>query len=141
MLIGEYQHSVDPKGRVAIPAKFRRGLDAGMVVTRGLDSCLFIEPKEEWLKRAAKTASLPLGNANARAYHRNMIGGAIDQECDSQGRILLSDGLRSYAGIKEKVVIVGLYNRIEIWDETKWHEYRKTIEQNANTIAEDIGQI
>ncbi len=140
MFIGEYQHSIDPKGRIAIPAKFRRDLENGMVVTRGLDSCLFVYPKDEWMKQADKLVKLPLGQANARAFARLMVGGAIDAECDAQGRILLSDHLRSYAGIKEKVVIVGLYDRIEIWDEGKWHDYRSSIEQNSDQIAEEIGK-
>ncbi|MEK7636379.1 MAG: division/cell wall cluster transcriptional repressor MraZ [Patescibacteria group bacterium] len=141
MFIGEYQHAVDPKGRVAIPAKFRRGLEGGIVVTRGLDACLFVYPKDKWIKQAEKILSLPPWQANSRAFHRLMIGGAMDVECDAQGRILLGDHLRSYASIKEKVVIVGLYDRIEIWDETQWHEYRGTMEKNSDGIAEGIGRI
>jgi MraZ protein len=141
MYVGEYQHSIDSKGRMAIPAKFRRGLEGGMVVTRGLDSCLFIYPKEEWIKQAAVISKMPMGHANTRAFHRLMIGGANDTECDAQGRILITDHLRSYAGIKEKVVIVGLYDRIEVWDEIKWQEYRATIEKNSEAIAEQVGDL
>lgn len=141
MFFGEYQHSIDPKGRVAIPAKFRRTLENGMIVTRGFDSCLFVYPKEEWLKQAHKISELPIGQANARAFHRFMVGGATDAEYDTQGRVLIGDHLRSYAGLKEKVVIVGLNDRIEIWDETKWHEYRSSIEKNADTIAEQITKL
>ncbi|MEK7149168.1 MAG: division/cell wall cluster transcriptional repressor MraZ [Patescibacteria group bacterium] len=141
MLIGEYQHSIDGKGRVAIPAKFRRDLEGGVVVTKGLDNCLFVYPKDVWVKQAEKMSGLSANQANSRAYGRFILGGATDSEFDGQGRILISDYLRSYAGIKEKVVIVGLYNRVEIWDEAKWHEYKSHMEKNAEKIAEDLGQM
>lgn len=141
MFFGEYQHSIDPKGRVAIPAKFRRGLENGLVVTSGLDSCLLIYSKDEWVNRAQKVLEHPVEQANSRAYHRFMFGSAMDAECDSQGRILISDRLRTYAGLKEKVVLVGLYNRIEVWDEERWKEYKAKLDEKGTEIAEQIASM
>ena len=141
MFFGEYQHSIDPKGRVAVPAKFRRGLENGLVVTSGLDSCLLIYPKDEWLKRAQKVLEHPIENTSARAYHRFMFGSAMDAECDSQGRILISDRLRSYAGRREKVVMVGLFNRIEVWDEEQWKKYKTQLDKDGTQIAEQISSL
>lgn len=141
MFIGEYQHSIDSKGRMAIPAKFRRGLEGGVIVSKGIDQCLSIHPKEEWVKFADRISKPTIDQANSRAYKRHTLGGAIDVEFDAQGRILISEYLRSYAGIKEKAVVVGLYNYMEVWDEEKWKTHKSEIEKNGDKIAENLGNI
>ena len=141
MFIGEYNYSVDPKGRLALPAKFRKSLGKEVVVTRGLDSCLFVYNKTEWTKLAEKLSNLPISQANTRAFSRLMLAGAMDVSIDSQGRIMLPDYLRKYSLINKKAVIAGLYNRIEIWDEVKWNEYKAKTEKDGNEIAEKLGEL
>ncbi|MEK7511692.1 MAG: division/cell wall cluster transcriptional repressor MraZ [Patescibacteria group bacterium] len=138
MFIGEYNFSMDAKGRIAIPVKFRCALGKEFVVTKGLDNCLAVYTKEEWTKIAERVSSLPTSQANSRAFSRLMLGGAMDVRLDSQGRIVLPDYLRQYAGISKKVVIAGLYSRLEIWDEEKWSAYKKQTEKNSNDIAEQL---
>lgn len=141
MFIGEYKHAIDEKGRLAIPSKFRKSLVKGAVVTRGLDSSLFLFPKEEWGKLAEKLASLPLGQSNSRAFARLMLAGAMDVELDKQGRVVLPEYLRQYAGLKKTTIVAGLYNRLEIWDEEKWETYKKKVESDADTVAEKLGEL
>lgn len=141
MFIGEYKHSIDEKGRLAIPAKFREDLASGAVVTRGLDASLFLFPKEEWGKLAEKLASLPLGQSNSRAFARLMLAGAMDVEVDKQGRIVLPEYLRQYAGMDKSVVVAGLYTRLELWDADKWEVYKRTTEADAGAIAEKLGEL
>jgi len=139
MFIGEYNHSIDEKGRLALPAKFRSELESGAVVTRGLDNCLFLYTQTEWNALAQKISSLPISQANTRAFSRLMLAGAMDVELDKQGRVVLPDYLRSYAGLKKKAVITGLYNRLEIWDEDAWKEYKSQTEEESGDIAEQLG--
>ncbi len=141
MFIGEYQHSIDEKGRLAVPVKFRNELAQGAVVTRGLDSSLFLFPKEEWDKLATKLANLPLGQSDTRAFARLMLAGAMDVELDKQGRVILPEYLRQYAGLGKNVVVAGLYTRMEIWDATKWEAYKKATEADAEHIAERLGDL
>lgn len=141
MFIGEYQHNIDNKGRLAIPAKFRASLKQGAVVTRGLDNCLFLYTKDEWKKLASKLASLPIAKANTRAFSRLMLAGAMDVDLDNQGRIILPDYLRKFAAAKKKVIIAGLYNRLEIWDEQKWQRYKSGTEKSSTDIAEALGEL
>jgi len=141
MFIGEYNYSVDEKGRLALPAKFRTSLKAGAVVTRGLDNCLFLYTKKEWETLAEKLVALPISQANSRAFSILMLAGAMDVELDRQGRISLPDYLRQYAGIAKKVIVAGLYNRLEIWNEEKWEEYKKQTEKDGNEIAENLSQL
>ncbi|MFH1089849.1 MAG: division/cell wall cluster transcriptional repressor MraZ [Candidatus Uhrbacteria bacterium] len=141
MFIGEYQHSIDEKGRLAVPVKFRNELAQGAVVTRGLDSSLFLFPKEEWDKLATKLANLPLGQSDTRAFARLMLAGAMDVELDKQGRVILPEYLRQYAGLGKNVVVAGLYTRMEIWDATKWTAYKKATEADAEHIAERLGDL
>lgn len=141
MLLGEYQHNLDNKGRVAIPAKFRDKLSAGAIVTRGIDNCLFVFTMREWEVLAGKLVNLPLAQANSRAFVRLMLAGAVDEQVDSQGRILIPDYLRKYAGLKKQVVIAGLYNRVEIWDQVKWNEYKEKTEAASEEIAEKLGEL
>ncbi|MCF7795270.1 division/cell wall cluster transcriptional repressor MraZ [Patescibacteria group bacterium] len=141
MFIGEYNHNLDSKGRLAIPAKFRVSLKKGAVVTKGLDNCLFLYSKEQWQKMAEKLASLPTSQAKARAFARHMIAGAMDLEFDSQGRITLPEYLRDFADLDKKTIIAGLYNHLEIWDEGAWNKYKKQAEKNSNDIAESLGDL
>ncbi|MCX7589595.1 MAG: division/cell wall cluster transcriptional repressor MraZ [bacterium] len=141
MLIGEYNHNMDSKGRIAIPAKFREDLGAGAIITRGLDNCLFVFSTKEWESLIQKLMSLPLSQANSRAFVRLMLAGAKDAEFDAQGRILIPDYLRKYAGIKKGVIITGLYNRIEIWDEEKWQDYKQKTESRTEEIAERLSDL
>jgi MraZ protein len=134
MFIGEYSHTIDEKGRLAIPAKMRAKLMDGAVVTRGIDTCLFVYTKEEWEKLAQKLAALPLTDSRARAFVRLMLAGAMDVEFDKQGRILLPNYLRAYANLKKQAVVTGLYNRLEIWDETAWKEFKAKTEQDTEDI-------
>jgi MraZ protein len=141
MFIGEYRHNIDDKGRLAIPVKFRGDLAHGAVVTRGLDTSLFLFPKEEWDKLAEKLAGLPLGQSNSRAFTRLMLAGAMDVEMDKQGRMVLPEYLRTYAGIGKDVIVAGLYTRLEIWDAKKWQAYKTTAEGDAEKIAEQLGEL
>lgn len=141
MFIGEYSVSIDDKGRLAIPKKFRDDFAAGMVVTRGLDNCLFVYTAEEWKKLAEKLASLPLAQKNTRAFSRLMLAGASDAEPDKQGRILLPDYLRSFAKVTKKVVVAGLYNRLEIWDAEEWETYKTQTERGSTDIAEQLSAL
>lgn len=141
MFIGEYQHAVDEKGRMAIPAKFRKSLAGGVVVTRGIDPHLYIFPAEEWAKLADKIAKLSITQANSRAFSRHMLGGASEAEIDSQGRILIPEYLRKHAGISNQAVVIGLYDRVEIWSDERWQEHHAKIEQNSQQIAEQLGEL
>ena len=141
MLLGEFNHNLDNKGRMAIPAKFRDKLNAGAIITRGIDNCLFVFANAEWEILAQKLIALPLAQANSRAFVRLMMAGASDVEVDSQGRILIPDYLREYAGLSKAVVVAGLYNRIEIWDEVKWRAYKEKTEGASEQIAEQLGEL
>lgn len=141
MFIGEYSHSLDTKGRLAVPAKFRQEIAQGAVVTRGLDSCLFLYPQEEWLKLAQKLAELPISQAKSRAFARLMLAGAMDVSIDRQGRILIPGYLRQYAKMHKQVVIAGLFNRLEIWDAGIWNKYKAQTEKDSGEIAEAMGEL
>lgn len=141
MLLGEYKHNLDSKGRLAVPAKFREKLSSGAIITRGLDSCLFVFGSKEWDVLAQKLIALPLSQANSRAFVRLMLAGAMDVELDSQGRILIPDYLRKYASLNKETVIAGLYNRMEIWDEHTWERYKQKTESASEEIAEKLGEL
>ncbi len=141
MFIGEYRHSIDQKGRLAIPVKFRGELESGAVVTKGLDDCLYVYTAAEWRKLAEKLAALPMSQSKARAFARLMLAGAMDVALDKQGRIILPEYLRKYAGLKKNAVAAGLYNHLEIWDETAWEAYKKKTEQESGDIAEQLGAL
>lgn len=138
MLIGEYHYTIDNKGRLAIPAKLRKHFIEGIIITRGLENCLFIFSINEWQKLVEKLKNLPLAQANSRAFSRLIFSGAIESELDSQGRVGIPEYLRKYANLEKKVVIVGVYNRLEIWDEDKWQKYRKETEDSVIDIAEAL---
>ena len=141
MFIGEYSHNLDDKGRLAIPAKFRAILKKGAVVTKGLDNCLFLYSKEQFETIAKKFAELPVSQAKARAFARHILAGAMDVDFDVQGRINLPEYLRSFAGLRKSVIVAGLYNRLEIWDERQWNNYKASTEKNSNAIAEELGDL
>jgi MraZ protein len=141
MFIGEYKHNLDDKGRLAIPAKFRVALKKGAVVTKGLDNCLFLYSKEQFDIIAKKFAALPISQARARAFSRHMLAGAMDLEFDTQGRITLPEYLRNFSGLKKNVIVTGLYNHLEIWNEAAWNKYKQESEKNSNAIAEEMGDL
>lgn len=141
MFIGEYTHSIDDKGRMAVPVKFRAALGKGAVVTRGLDGCLFVYTSAEWRKLADKLVTLPIAQANTRAFSRLMLAGAMEVDIDSQGRVLVPDYLRKYAGLSKQVVVTGLYNRLELWDEAAWTKYKSSTERSSVDIAEALGTL
>ncbi len=132
---------MDIKGRMAVPAKFRRDLDGGAIITRGLDRCLFVFSKSEWEILAKKLTALPLSQSNSRAFARLMLAGASDVEIDQQGRILIPDYLRQYADLKKQTVVAGLYSRLEIWDAAAWKQYKAKTESASDEIAEKMGEL
>ncbi|MFH0840589.1 MAG: division/cell wall cluster transcriptional repressor MraZ [bacterium] len=141
MFIGEYNHKLDDKGRIAIPNKFRALLKSGCIATKGLDNCLFLYTRKEWEKLAERLARLPFNKANERAVARLLLAGAMDLDFDKQGRVTLPEYLRQFAGLKKQVIVAGLYNRLEIWDETAWKKYKTTTEKESNAIAEALDGI
>ena len=141
MFLGEYQYSIDDKKRLAVPVKFRSSLGKKAVVTRGLDDCLFMYPMKEWEVLAKKLSQMPLSQADARGFARIMLAGAMEVSLDALGRILIPDYLKNYAGLSKKVVIAGLYNRVEIWDEKKWNTYKEKTEKSAGDIAERLKEL
>ncbi len=141
MFIGEYRHSIDEKGRLAIPVKFRGDLESGAIVTRGLDGCLYVYTSSEWQKLANKLAAMPMSQSNSRAFARLMLAGAMDCAIDGQGRIVLPEYLRKYANVKKNVVIAGLYNHLELWDEKAWNAYKQKTEKDSGDIAEQLGAL
>ena len=141
MFIGEYSHSIDPKKRLAVPSKFKNDLKKKVVITRGLDKCLFVYPMKVWEKLASKLGTLPVGESKTRSFIRLMLAGAIDADIDSQGRILIPDYLKDYADLKKNVTIAGVYDRLEIWDEKKWNAYKNSAEKNTDEIAEQLGKL
>jgi len=141
MFIGEYNHSIDNKKRLAIPSKFRKELGEKAILTRGLDNCLFLYPIQEWQKFSEKLGQLSMGQANTRSFARLMLAGAAEAGFDSLGRILIPDHLKNYAELKKKIIVAGVLNRLEIWDEEKWINYKKEIEKNTDAIAEKLGEL
>lgn len=123
MFIGEYQHSLDEKGRVIVPAKYREQLGEHFVLTKGLDECLFIYPMTEWTLFEQKLKELPLTNMNARKFVRFFLSGAMECSPDKQGRILIPNALRVYSGIEKDIVFIGMSNHIEVWSKEKWNIY------------------
>ena len=140
MFIGEYQHALDNKNRIIIPSKFREELGNKLVMTKGLDGCLYAYPMDEWKKLEDKLKALPLTNKNARAFVRFMFSGAAEIEIDKQGRALIPQNLIEYAGILKEIVSIGVLSRIEIWSKEKWSEYNA---QNIdfNEIAEKMTEL
>lgn len=141
MLIGEYTHTLDPKKRISLPAKFRKDLGKTVVMTHGLDNCVFLYPLSTWKSIAEKLSELPMGQADSRGFNRFMLAGAQEVDVDSAGRILIPDFLKDFAGLKTKVVLAGVHNRIELWNDKAWCEYKKRIQKQADALAEKLGDL
>ena len=141
MFIGEYIYSIDSKRRLAIPSKFRKVLGKKAVITRGLDNCLVLYPIKEWGELAQKLQNLPAARGEARGFVRILLSGAVDVVFDKLGRILVPDYLKKYADFKKNVAIIGLGNRIEIWDEKRWQDYKAKTETKVEDIAERLEEL
>ena len=138
MLIGEFEHSLDAKGRIIMPAKLRESIGEKFVVTKGLDGCLFAFSLSEWTNFEEKLKSLPLSNKNSREFTRFFLSGASECEIDKQGRFLIPTNLRSIANLKKDIVIIGVGTRIEIWDKEKWEDYNSADNISVEDIAENM---
>lgn len=138
VFMGEFQHSIDSKGRIIIPAKFRTELGPNFVITRGMDGCLFGYPMTEWEKVQERINELPVSKKDARAFTRFFFSAAVECEFDKQGRINLPNTLLEYAKILKKCVVVGVSNRFEIWSEELWNDFSTDAQENFNEIAENM---
>lgn len=141
MFIGEFSYNIDEKKRLTIPPKFRQALGEKVVLTKGLDNCLFLYSLKEWKLLAEKLSKLPIAQKDARGFARLMLAGAIDLNVDRLGRILIPDYLKNYAKLRKKVVIAGLYNRIEIWSEEIWNGYKRKTEKEVGDMAERLKEL
>ena len=142
LLTGEYNHNIDAKGRLIIPSKFREILGEDFVITKGMDGCLSLYPNNEWKIFEEKLRTLPLTNKNARAFTRFFLGSAVDGGYDKQGRVLISAALREFAELEKEVVLIGVLDRVEIWNKAKWDENNTVVEADMDEIAsqmEDLG--
>lgn len=140
MFIGEYQHSLDDKGRVIVPSKYREKLGLSFVLTKGLDGCLFLYTRQEWDTFEQKLKELPLTNTNARKFVRFFLSGAVECSTDKQGRILIPNHLRVYSGIEKDIVFIGMGNRIEVWSSENWNTYNDEV-FDANLLAEQMEEL
>ena len=141
MFIGEYEHTLDEKKRVSLPKAFRAALGKKMVMTRGLDNCLFVYSKESWEKVAAKLDQLSFAQADTRGFNRFILSGAAEVSPDGAGRILIPEHQKEFAGLKKTVVFAGVSDRVEIWDSALWKSYKAKIEHQADAMAEKLGEI
>lgn len=141
MFIGEYTHTVDEKKRISLPAKFKKELGTKVVVTRGLDNCLFLFPYKTWQAISKETAELGMMQSDTRGFTRFMFSGAVEIDVDSTGRILVPDYLREFGDLKSPVVFAGVHNRIEIWNDKRWSAYKKRIESEVDMMAEKLGSV
>ena len=139
MLIGEFIHTIDEKNRVSLPAKFRKEMGSSLVITPGLDNCLFVFTKKEWQKISEKLSGFSMLQADNRSFNRFMFGGATEVDVDSIGRMLLPDFLKERANLKSKAALVGVQNRLEIWNDKAWSDYKKLVEKKADALAEKLG--
>ena len=141
MLIGQYEHTIDNKKRLALPAKFRGELGDKIIITRGIENCLVVYTEKEWQIMSGKLSSLPISQIEARSFARIILAGAMEVSLDKLGRILIPDYLKDYAGLKKNVVICGLSTRLEVWDETKWETYKKKAEKDVNELVSKLGPL
>jgi MraZ protein len=141
MFIGEYTHTIDDKKRISLPIKFRKEIGKKIVITRGLDNCLFAYTIKEWIEISEKLSELGMGQSDKRGFNRFMLSGATIIDVDSVGRILIPENLREFIQIKDKVVFTGAGKRIEIWNEKQWNEYKQNVIKNADSMAEKLGEI
>jgi MraZ protein len=142
MLIGEFRHTIDDKNRLSLPSKFRKEMGKNVVVTPGLDSCLFIFTMKQWEKISGRLSAgeSSILQADNRGFNRFLLGGAVEVEVDAVGRMLLPEHIRERAKLKKEVVFIGVGDRAELWDESVWSAYRAEIERKADTLAEKLGQ-
>ncbi len=139
MLIGQYQHTIDAKKRLALPVRFRGELGAKVIITKGIENCLVVYTQKEWEIMSSKLANLPVSQGEARSFTRHILSSATEVELDKLGRILVPDYLKQYAGFSKNVVIAGLSNRLEIWDEAKWQQYSQNAEKGVEEIVSKLG--
>ncbi len=141
MFLGEYLHTFDSKNRISIPSKFRKELGRVVVITRGLDHCLYVYSRKAWEKQAREYAAEVNGSAARRGLARLFLAGSSEVDVDGSGRVLIPEHLKSFASISEKAVVAGVADRVEIWEEDAWKKYTAEIERDADTFAEKIGSI
>lgn len=141
MFIGEYEHSLDEKKRVSLPKSFRAALGKKVVMTRGLDNCLFVYSQKTWEKVADKLQTLSFAQADTRGFNRFILSGAAEVDVDGAGRILIPDHQKEFAGLKKNVVFAGVSDRVEIWEASRWNAYKSRIEKQADALAEKLGEI
>jgi MraZ protein len=140
MFLGEYRHNLDYKGRIAVPKKFREALVGGAVLTKGLDGCLFLYPRQEWGRLTSRLQELPITQADTRAFERYLFGGATEVEFDNLGRIKIPEYLLAYASLEKEAVLVGILERIEIWGLEHWNKLAKKLESTGEEIAEKLAE-
>lgn len=141
MLLGEYSHTLDAKGRVIIPSKFREDLGESFIVTKGLDNCLFAYSKKEWNQFEEKLKTLPITNVTTRNFVRFFFSGATECEVDKQGRINLPQNLREYASLEKEITIIGVATRVEIWNSQKWEQYTSPENMDVDKIADQMSNL
>jgi len=141
MFIGEYRHTIDSKKRLALPVKFRKELGIKMTITRGFENCLIIYPQKQWQVVSDKLGQLPTSQVEARGFARIMLAGAMEVSLDKLGRILIPEYLKKYAGLKKNVVICGIFNRLEIWDASKWDIYKGKMEKEVGDLADKLKEL
>ncbi|MDD2731638.1 MAG: division/cell wall cluster transcriptional repressor MraZ [Candidatus Pacebacteria bacterium] len=139
MFIGEYHYTIDTKKRLSLPNKFRKEIGAKVIITKGLENCLVVYPIKEWEVKSEKVGNLPDSQTEARGYSRIILSGAMEIEIDKLGRILIPDYLKKYADLKKNIVICGLFNKLEIWDQEKWEEYKSKTEEEVEELASRLG--
>lgn len=138
MFIGEYHHTIDEKGRIIIPAKFREELGSNFIITRGIENCLFVYSKENWAKITDKLSSLPFTKKDARTFNRFFMSGATDVELDKQGRVNISKPLIDYASLLKDCVIIGTGDRLEVWSQESWESFFDSTKDSMSDIAENL---
>lgn len=141
MLIGEYTHTLDEKNRMSLPVKFRKELGKSVVVAPGLDNCLAIYTTKEWQKISEKLSDASMLASDNRSFSRFMFGQAVLADIDANGRILIPENLKNRSGLTSKVMVIGVQNRVEIWNENTWGDYKKLVEGQADALADKLGQI
>lgn len=140
MLIGQYEHTIDNKKRLALPAKFRGELGDKVIITKWMEGCLTVFTEEKWQKISDKLTEMTISQPEARSFTRTILAGAMEISLDKLGRVLVPDYLKKYAGLEKNVVICGLSNRLEIWDAKKWKEYNKKAEEGVDEVVSKLGE-
>lgn len=139
-MLGEYIHNLDQKGRLAVPKKFREALGTSAILTKGLDGCLFLYPNSEWERLSQRLRALPFTLAETRAFERYLFGGAVEVDFDSLGRIKIPAYLRSYANLSKEAVIIGVLERVEVWEKRRWDEFAEKLHKRSEEIAEKLSE-